>query len=213
MKKITHIILPLLFITACTPFLPTNLPTGNLTAIQVAYDFDIFDKQQNTKWREEQIPHNLIPPSAIEPWVLHLKDLQNRTADDKAKDLVLARMDMIKAQSTIYDMTRYKGALEMKKTDQNGIKGSNYEVTEKIDCDNVLIIAKHYGLYHVVVESLKEFQNKMDRLLENSDLQPILGVNNERVAFYGSRLPGAPDQIRTAVKAVKDQCDIEIVIS
>jgi len=202
MKKITIAITLLALLTACGP----QLPQGNLNFNQVIQDFDTFDKIHKSNWRLELIPHETIPPSALEPWIIHVKELANRTADEDAKHLVEARTQMLKAQAAIYDMIRIDAEIPMVPIGDEG-KAKMFFVAKKLDCDKVLIFAKYYGLKHEAAQALIKFSQAVEKITpENKE-------KIEQISFHQSRLPGAKEQIKAAVNAIKEQCDIEVVIS
>lgn len=201
MKKIIFII-ALLTLTACGP----KLPEGPLDFDKVISDFDIFDQMHQSSWRYENIPHGTIQPAALEPWILHVKELENRTEGNDAKLLVEARTAMLKAQAALYDMVRIDGEIPMVPIGDEG-KAKMFFVAKKLDCNKVLIYAKYYGLKHEAAQALLEFNRK------TKEMTPENRTKIESIEFHKSKLPGAPEQIKAAVTAIKEQCDIEVVIS
>jgi hypothetical protein len=202
MKKTLFIIITLLTLAACGP----QLPEGNLNFDQVISDFDIFDQIHQSSWRYENIPSGTIQPSALEPWILHVKELANRTADEDAKHLVEARTQMLKTQAALYDMERLDGEIPMVPIGDEG-KAEMFFVSKKLDCSKVLVFAKYYGLKHEAAQALIRYSQAIEKI------SPENKMKLETIAFHQSKLPGAPEQIKAAVTAIKEQCDVEIVIS
>lgn len=204
MKKVALllILLTLLTLAACGP----QLPEGPLNFDKVISDFDTFDQIHQSSWRYENIPSGTIQPAALEPWILHVKELANRTTDEDSKLLVEARTQMLKAQAALYDMVRIDGEIPMIPIGDEG-KANMFFVAKKLDCNKVLIYAKYYGLKHEAAQALVKFSQSVEKMA------PENKAKLETIAFHQSRLPGAPEQIKAAVTAIKEQCDVEIVIS
>lgn len=201
MKKII-LTIALIALAACGP----QLPEGNLNFDQVISDFDIFDQIHQSSWRYESIPHGTIQPAALEPWIMHVKELANRTADEDAKHLVEARTQMLKAQAALYDMARIDAEIPMIPIGDEG-KAEMFFVSKKLDCSKVLVFAKYYGLKHEAAQALIRYSQAIEKIT------PENKTKLETIAFHQSKLPGAPEQIKAAVTAIKEQCDVEIVIS
>jgi hypothetical protein len=203
MKKIFLLaLLTLLALAACGP----QLPQGNLNFNQTITDFDTFDQIHKSSWRYEHIPSGTIQPAALEPWIMHVKELANRTADEDAKHLVEARTQMLKAQAALYDMVRLDAEIPMVPIGDEG-KAEMFFVTKKLDCNKVLVFAKYYGLKHEAAQALIKFSQTVEKIT------PENKKKIETIAFHQSKMPGAPEQIKAAVTAIKEQCDVEIVIS
>lgn len=215
MKRILCALILLLLLIACkTPETPKLTQPENITDLSKAgilEEFSKLDLQLNTSWREETIPTNMIRLDAIEPWtanMVFLKDRLPKTNDSVLQNLVDARIDMLKSQLSYILMLNVgeKGIINMTQKD------GKFAPAQEIDCKNAKIIAKSLGLYDTSYRTWTNFSLHLDKALQDDrDLRQQLGDAN-RPKFYDSMLKNAPEYIKTAQKAVYDQCQIEIVI-
>ena len=205
MKKM--LLFVLLFLAACKQA-TVSQPSLNFSII--LDDFSKLDGQLNTSWHEEQIPHNLIPNTAIQPWADSMLLLRNQTSDAYAILLIDARTAMLKSQLAYYLARDIgpRGELEMSKL------GKEVNVTEKIDCAESSNIIKETKLYASSYKYWLSFNYYMDELLQKSqDAREKIGTDDKRPAFYNAVFDTAKEELAAIEKSMKEQCDVSVGIT
>lgn len=206
------LLIALILLTACqTTIQPATNTTSNatfpkVTLTDVLEEFSMIDAELNTSWHKEEIPENMIPPEAIQPWTERLQVLQGAVEKNSAPALLIeARLDVLRSQLAYYLGAEIgeKGALLM---EQNG---KEFKATN-VNCENVQEIAKATKLYYLSFKSWLEFVGHMDELLQNHEAQQKIGTNEKRPAFYKPTFADAQAKIDATVKAVEEQCRLAI---
>lgn len=203
MKRIALVLLILL--AACQA--PTDPaleqePT-DLSLQGIINEFEALDNTYNTNWQEERIPDNIIRLDAIEPWTKRLTTLQDRLDETSAAyQLIDARLAMLESQLALYLREDYEhGDVTLVKEDDE------YVVSEILNCDNVPDIINANNLYVKSYNAYFRFFNTMDDLLQTSpDAQQLIGVDNNRLAFYDSPFSDIEKQVKAIEDAIIMQC-------
>ena len=190
--------------------------TGQVAGLDfqaVIKEFDKLDSELNTSWHEEQIPNNMIPEDAIEPWLASMLFLRNRLAQLNASDLLFklvdARIKMLEAQKNYHIA---EGFGEQGKVTFVKEKGK-FKVNETIDCDDAQIIANATAYYDAASKEAVKAQYLFDLLLTKSfEARELIGVDKNRPKFYESFIDDINVKVKLTQQAVAEQCGIEIVI-
>jgi hypothetical protein len=208
-----YTILIFLLLIACKPIVQpvaTSTPQATaqlLTLSQVVDEFAVLDADFNTSWHEEEIPKNLIPLEAIEPWTKRLQLMKNLTEPGSLPEmLVEARLDMLRAQISYYlgKEIGEKGEVPLKQ------EGINFTAGQ-INCENKNEIATATKLYSLSYKSWLEFQLALDEILQKSqEAREKIGIDEKRPAFYNSLFGTAQHKIDAIVEAMKQQCGVAL---
>ncbi|PIN75872.1 hypothetical protein COV18_01690 [Candidatus Woesearchaeota archaeon CG10_big_fil_rev_8_21_14_0_10_37_12] len=175
----------------------------------VLAEFEKLDQQHNTSWKFEQVPDKIIPLSAIEPWTLQVRELQENTTDKATKHLLDARLAMLRSQAAQYAMFSFgeQGNLAMVQ------QGKQYKVIETIDCDDAPTIIKTAEIRGESYDSWVDFYVNMDYVLMSSKKAKELlgtGVNNRTKYYYNPGIAPTLKILQATQKALKEQCNITV---
>lgn len=202
-----------------------NLSNQTSGLQQILAEFARLDAEFGTFWREEQIPNNLIPREAIEPWTAALLFIRKRLeqafeqaqeqgqADKKGFEVLLnlvdARVKMLEAQSAYYAAEDFgeQGKVTLRK------EGWKFYINETINCDDVPLIANATAYYDASAKALKRAQYLLDLALTASkEAQELIGVNEKRPAIYKSLQGDIEMRVKLTKQALAEQCAVDLVI-
>jgi len=206
------LIIAFLLLAACKPPMPeinqtaTNATPATqpfLSLSEVLDEFAVLDADLNTSWKKEQLPDNMIPMAAVEPWTKRLNLLEDLTEKDSfAHKLVQARIEMLRSQAAYYLGAEIgeKGTVPLKQEQTTFTPGL-------VNCENIKEIEKATKFYYTANKHYLKFFKLMDSILQNSvEAREKIGVDENRILFYDGPFAYADKKIETIKTAVEEQC-------